>query len=155
MLKCLCCSGGLEKIPAESLNWSTSECKYSLISAFTRQLLAKVCQSFCDMQLRAELNVLRDVATICCAGIDFPLRVHFAMGCFRECWLWNGFYSHLFCFWLGGKILEQFGKCDVSSNFLNSVEYSYKYICLSVSNFLLQKQSHNVKFLSFVRASSC
>lgn len=43
---CVCCHAVLEKIPVESVNWSTSGCKHSLILTFTEQQLAKSMSNF-------------------------------------------------------------------------------------------------------------
>ena len=102
MLKCLCFVVTLlwRKIPAESVNWSTAECKHSLILTFTRQQLAETMSKFSrhTTQSRAEyVKFQGDAATMCCASIDFILRMHFAVGCFCGSWLWNVLYSHLLC----------------------------------------------------------
>ena len=65
MLKCLCVVVTLlwRKIPAESVNWSTAECKHSLILKFTRQQLAGTMSKFSRHTTQAEQNMLSSKGT--------------------------------------------------------------------------------------------
>lgn len=62
---CVCCHAVLEKIPAESVNWSTSECKHSLMLTFTRLQLAKSMSKFLWHTATTEHNVLSGMGCSC------------------------------------------------------------------------------------------